>query len=480
MSKMIMIRTMGWWGCRLGLLVVIVLTFAAGARGETSDTAAMDASTSSAEPAGGDEDDRYSDARARRLLSEWRAATDPTDKKRLQQDATTEALRLQVVDVLQEVSGIHSLDEQLSASIRQVRVEPIHDYPLPDWSPESYHRSDPWIVRRIMKYQFELWTEQEGWLFAADGKVAAHAKLPSRNVGREWYGAFLPSGEWITTELEEYDHTIHEFNRAGKKVHSIDVRKMAPADNDAMRTPLVGWARSSADGTGWVMKLGSEEGFGEFFMRPGGKPELLKPLEAWKRCMPRQLGPRGWYIELYIPSDDFTKVLSRHCAGHGYGAEFPSFVVAEQKTTATIAGLDFGEANETSLFDITLHDGGRKMGFFPGSERIYVEASKDMERAPEVGYTERTYFFDEQGNYGGWITGSYIGDSADGKSLLIQAMDTVAVVDSAFELKETREYINARGQILRPAAVLDDLKMGFFYKPGSGLMLARLLSKAKL
>ena len=79
-----------------------------------------------------------------------------------------------------------------TVSLKALRTLPYEERP--------FFNGDPsWVVRRMTRARFELWTSKRGWLFDRSGKVLSEAVPPRRDgEGREWYGAFLPDGRWVT------------------------------------------------------------------------------------------------------------------------------------------------------------------------------------------------------------------------------------------------------------------------------------------
>ena len=70
----------------------------------------------------------------------------------------------------------------------------------------SFSREQGWLARRVTKDAVEVWTPNHGWLFDGQGQLLHEAHPPrGTGYGREWYGAFLPDGRWVTTDLDEMD-----------------------------------------------------------------------------------------------------------------------------------------------------------------------------------------------------------------------------------------------------------------------------------
>src|SRR5262249_46811747 len=139
------------------------------------------------------------------------------------------------------------------------------------------------IWRRITQGTFELWTPHRGWLFNAKGDLLRHVEVKrdeahSANetapVGREWFGAFLPDGHWITTELHEGDGRVYIFDKHDHCTHEIksgallqDWKNRAAATHEMLIVP---WARSDKTGQRWLVRIGSNEGMGEALLERDG------------------------------------------------------------------------------------------------------------------------------------------------------------------------------------------------------------------
>src|SRR5205823_1644633 len=92
---------------------------------------------------------------------------------------------------------------------------------------------ESWLARRLTSDRIEVWTPRHGWLFDQNGRLL-HEARPLRRTGhgREWYGAFLPDGRWVTTDLDEMDGTLAFFSAAGEPLRTLTCEELAPPPKD--------------------------------------------------------------------------------------------------------------------------------------------------------------------------------------------------------------------------------------------------------
>jgi hypothetical protein len=334
------------------------------------------------------------------------------------------------------------------------------------------HSSNP-IFRRITANCFEAWTPTDGWLFDAKGKLLRHVKVPRRDgTGRKWYGAFLPSGRWITTDLWNDDRQLNCYDSAGKNIWELRGRNMIfPPTDPAAKEPAPGaadpgededpvrWARSDKDGKGWVACPGFYDPQ-YVWVSPEGKPKPVPGNNPWALTYPRAMLAKDTpQHTLGIPSDDGTQILGQTFAWHGNWIDFPTYRVASWPR------------------DDVIPEGDVYFGFWPGSHDAWVEADHvTYDHMGNQGASEKKiWFLDENGKYVAEMNDvSWLGDAADGKSLLVHDAQHRAVTISAGPKAIRMRQFEAAGQVLMPVALYDDLKLGFFLDPGvSGIVLAR-------
>ncbi len=309
-----------------------------------------------------------------------------------------------------------------------------------------YDRMGP-VWRRLTPSTFEVWTPHEGRLFNKSGEVIATAS-PTRDnsQGREWFGAFLPDGHWITTELHEGDGRVYIFNRKGKCLHEIKSGTLLKGKPKEML--IVPWARSTRDGAAWLIRIGSEEGLGESLLEPDGTSRTRKEKESlWRLCQPRQLGVRlftgiCWYE---TESDDGKLLMTSTQPSHGQGVGNPMY---------EIVGSGLKEDGTDGLGHIP--SDGRSFGFWPQSHATHVF----------VGYEERdarTWFFDDRKRYQGWVAGERVGD--DGKAMIFRTRDGRCItVSSAMRATRAQRFQLPDGQLLMPLELHPDIGLGIFAK----------------
>ena len=308
------------------------------------------------------------------------------------------------------------------------------------------------VLRRIADDRFEAWTTGEGWLFDGRGKLLTHVKVPRRDgTGREWFGAFLPDGEWITTDLWEEDKQINAFSAHGKwlwEMKGADILKQLPdaGKDNAPAKPLICWARADRIGQGWVVCVGED---GNTACALVAESKTVAPLpageNAWDLVYPRAMGSRGFYIALSIPSDDGKLNLARGEAGHGVGVGWPRYDLTPGTWSRIIGGGDY------------------RFGFWPRSRALFIETAGDDLLAPH-----RVWFFDAEGHYSGEITGSYLGDASNKYGLLVtvtgDAVATLMPDPKGPVSTQARAFTWPDGTRAVPLALYDDLHLGFFLR----------------
>jgi hypothetical protein len=152
----------------------------------------------------------------------WVGATDPEKKKDEADDVILWAVKAGDKERVTDVFRGGSHREQLLSPPRDAeRISPKMLLVLPGITPSDDasqydHRSSP-LFRRMTANRFEAWTSTDGWLFDARGHLLHHVRVPRRDgKGRAWFGAFLPSGQWITTDLWNDDRQLNCFSADGK------------------------------------------------------------------------------------------------------------------------------------------------------------------------------------------------------------------------------------------------------------------------
>ncbi len=421
---------------------------------------------------GADETDDYLEeqqAKATKLLTEWRAAGSPTGgeaHKELREQLIEAAVRADKAEIIDEIAAggdVASKEIPLPAEITQVETKELFRLGV---QPEGRYGRAAWVIRRMTKTRFEVWTPKRGWLFDPEGKLVNEVTVPRRDgAGREWYGAFLPDGRWVTTDLWDFDKTLHFFSKKGKYLKDMSSTQLAPLtpedrESSSLGSDIIGWARCDRDGKGWVVSIGSEWGRAVVFVTPDGKVRR-KEIDPWRLCYPRDLEPKGYYIALSIPSDDGKDTLSRNVPGHGPWVGYPGF-----------------DWNRIDPQNKIIADGGKPFGFMPGSRDVYIGAYQPYlwaqeETLPSPGQASpRTWFFNPKGACRGWVKGTYLTDSADQKAVLLRD-NANGVTTLDLDLKPiSRERYSIDETPGIPVKLFTDLRLGLFLVKGE-LILAK-------
>jgi len=314
------------------------------------------------------------------------------------------------------------------------------------------------VFRRMTKNCFEAWTPKHGWLFNNGGKLISEARPPRHGgIGREWHGAFLPDGSWVTTDLWDYDRTLTFFSKNGKWMKEIPSEELAPPkQHEGNGHDLIGWARCDRNGEGWVVSVGSEGGRAVVFVKPQGKAQLLEDQNApWKLCYPRDMEPKGDFTELFRPSDDFKEVLNFTEASHGTWVGYPHYERDDGKISEVIPG------------------GDHNFGFLPGSHDVFMNSTgygngNDDSNPP----LQKTWFFSADGTCLGWMHGSYLADAPGGKGIWLLDNDNCTVALDGDLKPQSRTRFLIGGRQAAPMKLFPDLRLGFF-TTGGEVVLAR-------
>jgi len=364
-------------------------------------------------------------------------------------------------DIVDEVARDGAPKNEITspAPARNVALDPLTVFAEANANPDKYPQSP--VFRRITANRVEAWTPKEGRLFDGKGKMLADVHVPRRDgTGREWFGAFLPDGTWITTDLWDNDKQLNCFSSTGqwkwelpgKKILSqLPKPKPGPDALDEPITPSIGWARVDKTGHRWLLGLGLDWTRGFAFVTPSGQVQPVPDnVRLWSEVYPRAMDVRGYYIALYIDSDDGKVTLNRGEAGHGVEVGWPRYDLANRWT-------------------VIIPQGDDQFGFWPRSHQVYIEG---FQSGPEPWHLpHRVWFFSAEGKYQGEVIGSRLGDAANGQDLLIQdANDRVVQVQSkeaSLAIHDVRRFTWPNGTTAVPVAIYDDLKLGFFLRgPG--------------
>jgi hypothetical protein len=391
------------------------------------------------------------------------AEHDPAKRRDLAEqlvDAVIHEYNNPQTDIVDEVArdGTPKNEIKSSAPVRTVTLGPLTVLSGVNANPDQYPRSP--VFRRISSNRIELWTSNEGWLFDGKGKLLADVKVPRRDGdGREWFGAFLPDGNWITTDIWKEDKQINAYDANGKwrwevlgdKILSQLPRTATGDDPEYPQKPLIEWARADRKGNGWLVSVGAN-GLSSFALvnEKGAVKALPASASLWGLVYPRAMGVRGMYSSLYIDSGDGKETLHFESASHGVYVGWPNYDLSNK-------------------WRVVISEGNDQFGFWPHSHDVYIEGQQSV---PEPWHLPpRVWFFSADGKYKGEVIGSRLGDAANGRNLLIQdADDQVVQVESkatGLAIRDVCTFTWPEGTTAVPLAVYDDLKIGFFLRgPG--------------
>ena len=394
----------------------------------------------------------------------WKSAQG-AERKREAEIVRFYALRADHPEMFDQVLADGRLAEtevRAPADTAQIRVNVKHE--VPHDAVQRYTQNPIW--RRITPTAFEMWTPGKGWLFNSRGDLLNTA-VPSRNKsqGRQWFGAFIPDGRWITTELLEGDGRVYIFNRKGRCTHEIKAAALLEKDRARIRSAkpeLVPWARSTGDGEAWIVRVGSEEGRGESLLNPDGTwRKLAASSSPWRHCMARQLGVRlsGGICFYSVESDDGAWWMHSGQPSHGMGVGYPGYSVARSGAGDDATGFSVGK----------IPGNGDGFGFWPHSRSIHILGEG------------RTWFFDAKGNYRGWIAGERVGDAADGKGMIFRMKDgRSATVSPDLKVTRTERFTLADGRRILPLELHPDIGLGVFAVRGKSDADSKELSDTEL
>jgi len=416
-------------------------------------------------------------------LKAWHRESDPKKKEEIGEKVLELANKADATDIgLELFAGKSVAQAELPVPTNAVAL-PLTSIKEWDLTRNEYDTADACVIRRIGPKNFELWTPKSGWLFDEKGKVLAEAKVSRRDgTGRQWYGAFLPDGQWITTDLWERDDRIYLFSKQNKLINSF------PAGD------IAGWGRADDTGTHWVVGV---SGYGhadldtssDLQISPWGwkqhmahwlkRCHLPVPDPSWKFVEkiksardfvdPRNLGSRGIRCGETSESDDRKASISWDQPGHGRWVGWPHY---SMNTT--------GHGWESC---IPWKDTDN-LGFFPGSRVTWVGGNKypvRLEIDPNQPRREFEYFrswiINTDGKVLGWLPAERVGDDPDGKRMwFVDEQGRLLKVASDGKVSEVLQptLAGATGNDAPFAHVLfPDLKLGFFYTKPGHLVLAR-------
>ena len=197
--------------------------------------------------------------RAESFFKEWK------ETGKLSEEFLDEVVRGERSDLQEKVLAGDRLEEisiQPPQALEKVVVT-VHDLsPVATQLKESDYTT---VWRRITKDRFEMWTPTSGELFDATGEKISQARVSRGDGwGREWYGAFLPDGRWVTTDLDEFDNRLSLFSSKGKKLKTIKGDTLIPPRPAEESLPLdrLGTVGQTREGMDSIDRLRRGSGMG--------------------------------------------------------------------------------------------------------------------------------------------------------------------------------------------------------------------------
>ena len=368
----------------------------------------------------------------------------------------------QPVDIADEVArnGAPRHLLQPPIPVRDVALRPLMT--LPQAHRDEMSGSGTPVFRRLSANRLEAWMPKEGWLFDSRGKLLVDAHVPRRDGGGgEWFGAFLPDGRWITTDLWENDRQLTcldvqsapRWELAGSKIVDA-IRASNPVRSGGdVPAPSIGWARADRTGHEWLVSVGTDWTRGFALVTPSRHIQALpNGVKLWREVYPRSMDVRGMFTHLYIDDDDATRVLSRDEAGHGPDVGWPTYDLS----------------GRGPKLHVVIREGNDIFGFWPHAKDVHIGTGAPWDSP------SRTWFFEEQGRYRGEIVGSFLADAANERDILTQTGD--GVVDTvhhehngSLTVVAARQFSWPDGTPAIPLALYDELKLGFFLQ-GNGIV----------
>lgn len=394
---------------------------------------------------------------AKQLYSAWQNAPDPDAKKQAREKLSRFADRFLLNDIRQDLT----YGERLKKTEIRSAIEPttITLAPIREFEQLAFKGTEPrWSARRISADRVEIWMQSDGWLLDAHGKLFAQARVPSGDERyRTWWGAFLPDGRWATDQPEP-DRQFHIHGADGKLVKSIpiaDILKTSGEPYDpAPHHGQIDWARSDADGKGWILQIRKEYGEKYFSVSAAGNPKAITRSEAFAMAYPRALGPQGFSPT--IPSDDGSRWLMMGVVRHGPASDTPFYMVKlslneKEPWRAFVDRLQPGE------FGMSIFGGSFDAGFWPAAREVFIVMHDSGAR--------RTWFFDENGALAAWVDAPRIADARDGKSMLFETSDgQVLTMRPDQAITASRKFAWPDGAPAKIEMIFADLNLGLFRK----------------
>lgn len=392
----------------------------------------------------------------KQLQAAWRNTTDPQAKQQAREKLLKFADRFWLNDIRQELTYGERLKQteiRLPAEATTVTLTPLREFEQLAFKGESENR---WAARRISADRFELWRPTEGWLFDARGGLLNQVKTsPADGRWISWWGAFLPDGSWATNQPESgRQFLVHAADGTLLKTVTIidflkSVEKIVKPE-DAKYIGRIDWARSDAEGKGWIVQI-THDGENYFRVLANGALKPITIAEAHAAVYRRALGPQGFSPR--TPSDDSSRWLMMGVVRHGPASDTPFYRV-KLKINEKEPWRGFTDGLQPGEFGMSIFDGTFNAGFWPGSCEVFV-----------VNGNRSSWFFDENGGIAAWVNARRIADARGGKSMLFEAQGgDVLTIEPDHTIKNVRKFIWPDGKPAKPQTLYDDLNLGIFRK----------------
>lgn len=412
--------------------------------------------------------------RLKALETHWRRETEPEKRHLLRRAVWAEAAQLHARgfedfdalfrDLMVDGTAEGKRIDASSVESTTVALQLIRDFPSLRMSHDEFSPNHPvFRIRRINADTLELWTTSTGWLMNRSGKILATARVPRKDgLGRDWFGAFLPDGSWVTTDIWETDKELHVFTRLGTWYRDVSTLEIHTLGKEKGREGHIDFAMADNKGKGWVLVAD-----GYYWIGLDGPARRLTPHEAHALLDPRQFPPVAGLGVWGMPNDDWSRFASV------FGPWKKSYTAFWQLRSFTLSASDdlvvdlWGAAEEADSlarrrFTQPIYALG-EVGFWPRSNSMYVQdiCSDPWVRTP----AGNAWFYGDNGEVMGWLDkGVRVGDAADSKAMLFAQPDMgVLTVGADSKLLRRRWFAWRDSKPAEPAALFDDLNLGFFY-----------------
>jgi hypothetical protein len=405
----------------------------------------------------------------------WVRERDPEEKQQYADDLMDSAIDRRMVaeclddnagedealDVLLDVATAGQFKNKEIKLSGKPKATPLKRIFTFDPAPDLEHR---WVIRRLSANRIEVWLPRHGWLFDTNGKLLNEAHPPRRDgVGREWYGAFLPDGRWVTTDLWSEDKVLTFFSPRGQWLKEIPADELVPRKPDEYWWNLstIGWCRSVRSGDAFIVSVGQNGGRGVAWVNWKGEHRILShPNDPWKLCYPRDLEPKGTYTFRSVPNDRRQITLTRHEDSHGRLVGFPVY------------------ETDPDHLKVRIPD-GEAFGFWRDSQNVYIVTERTTWIRDALGEghsgptTRRSMFYNVDGEFAGWIDAWRIADAGTGDGMLfVDQQQRVISLTKKLTIAGIEQFNWSGGTVAEPARLFPDVRLGFFSRDGK-LVLAK-------